>query len=114
MSDAVYTSLRGNVSFLGRLLGETIAAAQGQEFLDLVEQIRRLSKSASEGSRQAREELQAVLHKMISRTMRLLTRRGCWSDCTTHLVMSRRSLCSGWQRMQLVWSLLPSRPCSRG
>ena len=60
------------------------------------------------------EALQAVLHKMISRTMRLLTRRGCWSDCTTHLVMSRRSLCSGWQRMQLVWSLLPSRPCSRG
>ena len=64
MSDAVYTSLRGNVSFLGRLLGETIAAAQGQEFLDLVEQIRRLSKSASEGSRQAREELQAVLHNL--------------------------------------------------
>lgn len=64
MSDPVYTSLRGNVSFLGRLLGETIAAAEGQEFLELVEQIRRLSKSASAGSRQAREELQAVLHNL--------------------------------------------------
>ncbi len=64
MSDAVYSSLRGNVSFLGRLLGETIAAAEGQAFLDLVEQIRRLSKSAREGSREAREELQAVLHNL--------------------------------------------------
>ena len=36
MSDAAYTSLRGNVSFLGRLLGDTIAAAEGQPFLDLV------------------------------------------------------------------------------
>ena len=64
MSDAVYSSLRGNVSFLGRLLGETIAAAEGQAFLDLVEQIRRLSKSAREGSREAREELQAVLRNL--------------------------------------------------
>lgn len=64
MNDAVYSSLRGNVSFLGRLLGETIAAAEGQAFLDLVEQIRRLSKSAREGSREAREELQAVLHNL--------------------------------------------------
>jgi phosphoenolpyruvate carboxylase len=64
LSDAVYSSLRGNVSFLGRLLGETIAAAEGQAFLDLVEQIRRLSKSAREGSREAREELQAVLHNL--------------------------------------------------
>jgi len=64
LSDAVYSSLRGNVSFLGRLLGETIAAAQGQAFLDLIEQIRRLSKSAREGSREAREELQAVLHNL--------------------------------------------------
>ena len=64
MNDAAYTSLRGNVSFLGRLLGDTIAAAEGQPFLDLVEQIRRLSKSAREGSAQARDELQAVLQNL--------------------------------------------------
>jgi len=60
----VYTSLRSNVSFLGRLLGDTIAAAEGQSFLDLVEQIRRLSKSAREGSAGARDELQAVLRNL--------------------------------------------------
>jgi phosphoenolpyruvate carboxylase len=64
VNDAAYTSLRGNVSFLGRLLGDTIAAAEGQSFLDLVEQIRTLSKSAREGSAGAREELQAVLHNL--------------------------------------------------
>jgi phosphoenolpyruvate carboxylase len=64
VNDAAYTSLRGNVSFLGRLLGDTIAAAEGQPFLDLVEQIRRLSKSAREGSAQARDELQAVLQNL--------------------------------------------------
>ena len=64
IKDAAYTSLRGNVSFLGRLLGDTIAAAEGQPFLDLIEQIRRLSKSAREGSRGAREELQAVLRNL--------------------------------------------------
>ena len=64
MNDAAYSSLRGNVSSLGRLLGETIAAAEGQPFLDLVEQIRQLSKSAREGTVGDREELQAVLHNL--------------------------------------------------
>ena len=64
MNESAYASLRGNVSFLGRLLGETIAAAEGQPFLDLVEQIRRLSKSAREGSAGAREELRGVLQNL--------------------------------------------------
>ncbi|MCB1695682.1 MAG: phosphoenolpyruvate carboxylase [Pseudomonadales bacterium] len=64
MDDAAYSSLRGNVSFLGRLLGDTVAAAEGQPFLDLVEQIRGLSKSAREGSAAAREELQSVLRNL--------------------------------------------------
>jgi len=64
VNDAAYSSLRGNVSSLGRLLGETIAAAEGQPFLDLVEQIRQLSKSAREGTVGDREELQAVLHNL--------------------------------------------------
>jgi len=64
VNGAVYTSLRSNVSFLGRLLGDTIAAAEGQPFLDLVEQIRGLSKSAREGSAGARDELQLVLQNL--------------------------------------------------
>ncbi len=50
-----YSQLRSNVSFLGRLLGETIAKADGEAFLELVEKIRRLSKSARAGSDSASE-----------------------------------------------------------
>ncbi len=64
MKEPAYSSLRGNVSFLGRLLGETIAAAEGQPFLDLIEQIRGLSKSAREGDEQARDALQGVLQNL--------------------------------------------------
>ena len=39
-----YAALRGNVSLLGRLLGDTIAEAEGEPFLELIEQIRGLSK----------------------------------------------------------------------
>ena len=56
-----YSSLRGNVSLLGRLLGDTISAAEGPPFLELIEQIRGLSKSAREGSAGARDELEALL-----------------------------------------------------
>jgi len=59
-----YTSLRGNVSFLGRLLGETIAAAEGEDFLALIEQIRTLSKAAREGNEAAHEELLKVLRNL--------------------------------------------------
>lgn len=64
MSEPGYSSLRGNVSFLGRLLGDTISAAEGPEFLALIEQIRGLSKSAREGSVDARDELQSVLRNL--------------------------------------------------
>lgn len=64
MNDTAYASLRGNVSSLGRLLGDTIAAAEGQSFLDLIEQIRQLSKSAREGSVQDRDALQATLRNL--------------------------------------------------
>ncbi len=59
-----YSALRGNVSFLGRLLGETIAAAEGEGFLDLIERIRGLSKSAREGDESARAELLNVLREL--------------------------------------------------
>ena len=56
-----YSSLRRNVSFLGRVLGEVIAAAEGDDFLALVEEIRTLSKTAREGDHRAREQMLAVL-----------------------------------------------------
>lgn len=64
-----YSQLRSDVSFLGHLLGDTISAANGADFLALVEKIRRLSKSArggdepgSDGS--AHGELLAVLRNL--------------------------------------------------
>ena len=59
-----YSNLRANVSFLGRLLGETIAAADGDEFLALIERIRVLSKRAREGDAAAREALLALLREL--------------------------------------------------
>lgn len=56
-----YTSLRSNVSALGSLLGETISAAQGAELLDLVEQIRTLSRAARDGEAAAGEKLLQLL-----------------------------------------------------
>ena len=64
MNDTAYASLRSNVSFLGRLLGDTVAAAQGQPFLDLIEKIRQLSKSARKGTAGARAELQDLLRNL--------------------------------------------------
>lgn len=44
-----YPRLRGNVSLLGRILGDTVAAAEGDDFLALIERIRGLSKGARDG-----------------------------------------------------------------
>ncbi|MBE9539700.1 MAG: phosphoenolpyruvate carboxylase [Proteobacteria bacterium] len=59
-----YSSLRSNVSFLGRMLGETIAAAEGEGFLDLIEKIRGLSKAAREGDEGAHRSLLEVLRDL--------------------------------------------------
>ncbi len=59
-----YSTLRGNVSFLGTLLGETIAAAEGDDFLALVERIRVLSKSARTGDDLAHEQLLSLLRNL--------------------------------------------------
>ena len=64
MTQADYSSLRGNVSYLGRLLGETIAAADGEEFLGLIEQIRGLSKRARDGDAPARDDLLGLLREL--------------------------------------------------
>tara|TARA_R110002110_G_scaffold415561_2_gene650867 strand:- start:69395 stop:72040 length:2646 start_codon:yes stop_codon:yes gene_type:complete len=59
-----YSELRGNVSALGRILGDTIAAAEGDEFLELVERIRGLSKTGRQGEEPAREPLLAILRDL--------------------------------------------------
>ncbi|MEM1155324.1 MAG: phosphoenolpyruvate carboxylase, partial [Pseudomonadota bacterium] len=64
MANSDYATLRSNVNFLGRLLGETIAGAQGPDFLGLIEEIRLLSKRTREGSEDARTELQGVLNHL--------------------------------------------------
>ena len=59
-----HTSLRSNVSALGTLLGDIIAAADGAEFLDLIEEIRTLSRSAREGDEDARDRLLRILRAL--------------------------------------------------
>ena len=52
-----YSALRSNVSMLGHLLGNTIKDAHGDELLEKVETIRKLSKSALAGNQADRESL---------------------------------------------------------
>ncbi len=61
-----YAGLRSNVSTLGRILGDTIATAEGDDFLALVERIRVLSKGARDGSVADREQLLAQLRDLDS------------------------------------------------
>ncbi len=57
-----YSALKGNVRMLGQLLGNTIKNAHGEEILEKVELIRKLSKSAERNNdKQAREELIKVI-----------------------------------------------------
>jgi phosphoenolpyruvate carboxylase len=58
---ARYRTLRSNVSFLGSILGETLAASHGEAFLDKIERIRLLSKAASQGDDGSRAELETLL-----------------------------------------------------
>ncbi|PSV19958.1 phosphoenolpyruvate carboxylase [Photobacterium leiognathi subsp. mandapamensis] len=52
-----YSTLKSNVSMLGHLLGNTIKTAHGDELLDKVETIRKLSKSAHSGNEEDRAKL---------------------------------------------------------
>ena len=61
MNDQLYSTLRHNVSMLGRILGDTMSDAAGPEFLDKIEQIRTLSKSARAGASDDEKRLKALL-----------------------------------------------------
>lgn len=59
-----YSALRGNVSMLGKMLGETIRDALGENMLDSVEAIRKLSKSSRAGNEADRQQLLATLQNL--------------------------------------------------
>lgn len=59
-----HASLRQNVSLLGSMLGETMAASHGEEFLEQVEKIRLLSKSASSGDDASWDQLEQLLTQL--------------------------------------------------
>ncbi len=52
-----YSTLRNNINMLGRFLGETINDAQGEDILELIENIRKLSRNSRAGDDNARQEL---------------------------------------------------------
>jgi phosphoenolpyruvate carboxylase len=63
-SSTKYASLRKNVSDLGRILGEVIALAEGDDFLAQIEKIRLLSKDSRSGSEEAFDQLQALVSSL--------------------------------------------------
>lgn len=59
-----YSAMRSNVSMLGKLLGDTIKDAMGENILDKVETIRKLSKSSRAGNEGHRQELLSTLQNL--------------------------------------------------
>ncbi|MBJ3815232.1 phosphoenolpyruvate carboxylase [Shimwellia pseudoproteus] len=59
-----YSALRSNVSMLGKLLGDTIKDALGENILDRVETIRKLSKSSRAGNESDRQALLTTLQNL--------------------------------------------------
>lgn len=59
-----YSAMRTNVSMLGKLLGDTIKDALGEEILDKVETIRKLSKSSRAGNEDDRQQLLDTLQNL--------------------------------------------------
>ena len=59
-----YSAMRSNVSMLGKLLGDTIKEALGENILDRVETIRKFSKSSRAGNDASRQELLTTLQNL--------------------------------------------------
>ncbi|GAA0519160.1 phosphoenolpyruvate carboxylase [Tatumella terrea] len=59
-----YSAMRSNVSMLGKLLGETVKDALGENILERVETIRKLSKSSRAGNEADRQELLSTLQNL--------------------------------------------------
>ncbi|MBW3590494.1 MAG: phosphoenolpyruvate carboxylase, partial [Actinobacteria bacterium] len=61
MNTTAQDALRADIRLLGDLLGETLYRLEGQQLLDLVEEVRSLSKQARKESGQAASRLHALL-----------------------------------------------------
>ncbi len=59
-----YSAMRSNVSMLGKLLGDTIKDALGENILERVETIRKLSKSSRAGNDDHRQALLSTLQNL--------------------------------------------------
>ena len=64
MKQINYDPLRSNVSMLGKILGDVIGDAEGQAFLNKIEKIRLLSKSAQAGNTEDGNELIKLLRTL--------------------------------------------------
>jgi len=62
-------SLSENVNLLGIMLGNTIAEAEGQEFLEKIEMIRKMAKSSRSGSTYNHQELAQFLSTLSNEEM---------------------------------------------
>src|SRR5210317_1018019 len=60
-AETKYATLRKNVSDLGRILGDVVKHANGEDFLESIEEIRLLSKESRSGSEQAFVKLQNIM-----------------------------------------------------
>ena len=60
-AETKYATLRKNVSDLGRILGDVVKHANGEAFLETIEEIRLLSKESRSGSEQAFVKLQNIM-----------------------------------------------------
>ena len=59
-----HQALRQDIHLLGTLLGDTLAAQEGRELLQIVEHVRLLAKDARSGDRQEFEQLRSELSSM--------------------------------------------------
>lgn len=59
-----YSAMRHNINMLGHFLGETISDAQGSDILELIENIRVLSRNSRNGDDQARNQLLSTLENI--------------------------------------------------
>lgn len=73
-SDQLQRPLKASVNLLGRLLGQVIAQAHGQELLDTIEDIRTLAKTARKDAPESRLQLIERIKKVPSEQVLLVAR----------------------------------------
>ncbi|WP_169736586.1 phosphoenolpyruvate carboxylase [Pseudonocardia spinosispora] len=74
VSESAHTALRADIRRLGSLLGDTLVQHGGDELLELVEQVRRLSRAAAKGMTDSATELDEVLARVDPGTATQLAR----------------------------------------